>query len=325
MAKKTRLQKKKNYKQKSRTRVKKTRVKRAGKKRVSRKLYGGAEVDYWPILYSLCESVVLKKIKKAVDGDKDNFFTLFKKYFEEKYTGKIFTRSAYGFESGYINTINVQLERERESPHETIAKSLQKEQRDLGSNIVTRTNKPDFSELTEEKITKAITYVLMSEINKVMMLLNEIPYTAAKPANISEHKLVNYYINILKKEKGKDAFKTFLEREFDFSLEGSGKDNDEFITLDLIIKNNPARFKPEPEKSPQSIREKITSLISHRPSKPEPDDKIKIYLKRPNPTSKECRDKPIWQCLQYRITEVIKKHYPEGEQYSPIDGEPFNV
>ena len=45
MAKKTRLQKKKNYKQKSRTRVKKTRVKRAGKKRVSRKLYGGAEYE----------------------------------------------------------------------------------------------------------------------------------------------------------------------------------------------------------------------------------------------------------------------------------------
>ena len=42
MAKKTRLQKRRNYKQKSRTRVKKTRMKRAGKKRGSRKLYGGS-------------------------------------------------------------------------------------------------------------------------------------------------------------------------------------------------------------------------------------------------------------------------------------------
>ena len=42
MAKKTKLQKRRNYKQKSRTRVKKTRMKRAGKKRGSRKLYGGS-------------------------------------------------------------------------------------------------------------------------------------------------------------------------------------------------------------------------------------------------------------------------------------------
>ena len=42
MAKRTRLQKRRNYKQKSITRVKKTRMKRAGKKRASRKLYGGA-------------------------------------------------------------------------------------------------------------------------------------------------------------------------------------------------------------------------------------------------------------------------------------------
>ena len=67
MAKKTRLQKKKNYKQKSRTRVKKTRMKRAGKKRVSRKLYEVTDSEFtYKDLFSEKYHTLLNFIKNRV-------------------------------------------------------------------------------------------------------------------------------------------------------------------------------------------------------------------------------------------------------------------
>ena len=63
MAKKTKLQKKRNYKQKSATRVKKTRVKQAAKKRGSRKLYGGVT----PGADKTAQKPKITKISEAVD------------------------------------------------------------------------------------------------------------------------------------------------------------------------------------------------------------------------------------------------------------------